>query len=439
MFSTLPPEANRQAQQLYRKLLWSYIGITSAVLGLSAVVLYSFIADSMQRQHEEELQVLAEAAAPSLEVAKTQSEFFNADTAQMHWHALEQHSQSLEWYDADGTLIIREGKVFSELALPEATTLSEVGILERDLQQDLYVVTLPVIQSGNIIGFVRASESLRILRIPLQKLRWGMVFGGAIGMGTIVLSGFWLARQALQPFVQSYQRLREFTADASHELRAPLATVQAGLDTLQATSEHWPETDLATLNSMDSATHQLRQLTDALLALARMDRPTALQEQDIPLQELLEDLVDIYEAMAEEQGVQLIYQSDKPATVHGNNGLLVQLFTNLIQNGIQYTPKGGTVTITLTQAGKHALVLVQDNGIGIATDDIPKVFERFWRADKARSRRKGGLGLGLAIANDIVKNSHGSIRLDSTLEKGTTLEVRLPAVKTISKERILFN
>ena len=425
---SLTPEGDIRARRLYWRLLASYLGVTVAVFGSGAIALYAFVSHAMRQELKEELKVLAEAAAPSLDLAETQSEFFTGQAAADHWHALEQHSQSLEWYDADGRLLVREGKVFSSLPLPEAAELDVEGLVERDYQQQLYVATLPVYEEGSVAGIVRASEAVRVIEKPLTQLRWGLVIGGAVGLGAIVLSGLWLSRLALEPFVQSYRRLRQFTADASHEMRSPLAVIQAAIDMISDHSEGLPEAERANISRIGSATQKLRRLTESLLKLARSDETVKPTLQTIPLHELLQDLVDALEEVAAERGVQLLTRDLESVSVRGDNAQLVQLFTNLLDNGIKYTPNGGSVTVKLSRANNQAIAVVADTGVGIAPDDIPHVFERFWQADKARSRQTDGLGLGLAIAHDIAKRHNSNIYVRSQVGRGSKFEVSLPAI-----------
>lgn len=429
---SLTSEGDRRARRLYRQLLVSYLGITTTVFGLGAIALYIFVSHSLRQQLREELEVLAEAAAPSLEIAKSGSdaaeEFFAGESAAGHWHTLEQHSQSLEWFDAQGELLVREGKVFPSLVLPDGASLDTDGLLQRDCEQQLYVAILPVYEAGELAGIVRTSEAIRIVEVPLTKLRWGMVIGGCLGLGAIALSGLWLSRMALQPFLQSYQRLRQFTADASHEMRSPLAVTQAAVDSIASHTDQVSEADQINLGRIDTATRQLRRLTEALLQLARTDEAVLLVQQKIPLHELLQDLTDAFEVVAAEKNIQLKCDVLAPATVQGDGAQLMQLFTNLVQNSIKYTPSGGDVTVKLVQTKHQAIATITDTGIGIAHDDLPRVFERFWRADKVRSQQTDGLGLGLAIAYNIAERHKGDIKVESQLGKGSTFQVSLPAI-----------
>ncbi|MEM9567736.1 MAG: HAMP domain-containing sensor histidine kinase [Cyanobacteria bacterium P01_E01_bin.34] len=423
---SLTPAGDRRARRLFRRLFLSYVVAAVAVVGTSAVALYLFVSHSLRQHLQEELIVLAEAAAPSLEVAQDRSEFFDPATAAEHWHALEQHSQSLEWYDPQGNPIVREGKVFSNLPLPDVASIDIEGQVELDRQQRLYVATLPVFDAGQPIGIVRASEALRIVEAPLTRLKWGLIIGGGLGLGALSLFGAWLSRLALEPYLQSYQRLRQFTADASHEMRSPLAVAQAALDVISSHAELLPEADRGNLALIDSATHQLRTLTEALLKFARTDKAAELSLESIPLHELLQDTVDALELIAEDKGIQLSCGTIEPAIVRGDSSKLVELFDNLLHNGIKYTPSGGSIAVELTRKGSLAIASITDTGVGIAPEDIPHVFERFWRADKARTSQTKGLGLGLAIAANIAQLHGGEIQVRSQLRQGSTFTVCLP-------------
>ncbi|MEM1369395.1 MAG: HAMP domain-containing sensor histidine kinase [Cyanobacteria bacterium P01_H01_bin.15] len=427
MFSSLPPNASRRARRLYRRLLISYIGVTTVIMSLSSLSLYAVVSSSLHRQHRNELKILAELAAPSLSVAKSRSEFFDPTKKDTHWHDLERRSQSIEWFDGSGNLLVREGKIFSELPLPPID--NDAGDLKvvHDREEGLYVATLAVFEAQNLVGIVRASESLRDVRVPLIRLRWGLLGVTCLSAFFAGVAGLWLSRLGLKPFTQSYQRLRQFTADASHEMRSPLAVIRAGLDVLLEKADALPPSTQKTLGNIDEATQQLRQLTGALLELARTDNASSEFARDpIPLNELLEDLVGAFEVIAADAGIELRSQKIVPVTIQGDNAALVRLFSNLLQNGIQYTAAGGKVLVSLVKDGNQAIVTVADTGIGLTPEDTSRVFERFWRADHARSRRTGGLGLGLAIAQDIARNHGGEIRVRSAINQGSTFEVLFP-------------
>lgn len=238
-----------------------------------------------------------------------------------------------------------------------------------------------------------------------------------------------LTRQALRPIEQSFQQLKQFTADASHELRNPLAGIKTSVDVMQSHPERVHPADVNKLAAIASATDQMTQLVDDLLLLARHDgnlTTLANQAADIPLDDLLEDLVDSFVPQADAKAIALQFSLQSCSIIRGDATQLRRLFSNLLSNAVQYTPSQGKITVKSRSEGGWAVVDVSDAGMGIAPEHIPHVFDRFWRADPARSQREGGTGLGLAIAQSIAHAHHGQISVQSQLGNGSTFCVRLP-------------
>jgi signal transduction histidine kinase len=172
---------------------------------------------------------------------------------------------------------------------------------------------------------------------------------------------------------------------------------------------------------------RMSRLTDQLLTLSRRDAGVEqLTPAPLDLHALVAGVADGLHALAEARGVQLRLDGDGPVWVAGDEGRLRQVFINLLDNALKYTSAGGTVTVRVGRRGPAAVVSVMDTGIGIPPEHLPRVFNRFYRVDKARSRSEGGAGLGLSIAQSIVKAHGGTIELTSTVAQGTTCTVTLP-------------
>jgi signal transduction histidine kinase len=283
-------------------------------------------------------------------------------------------------------------------------------------------------------GYIRASQSAQDVQTAQQQLLLGLFAGGAIALGLTGLGGLWLTRKSVQPIEQSFRQLRQFTADASHELRSPLTAIQTSIDVILNHPERIHPKDAKKLAAIASATTQMHRLAEDLLLLARMDAPLALsaheERQPLSLSDLLQELVELIEPSAEQKDIQLQCKPLPPIVILGDRNQLGRLFSNLLHNAVQYTPAGGRVSVTLTKQARYAVVSVEDTGIGIPEEQLPLIFDRFWRADKARSRREGGTGLGLAIAKAITQRHHGKIGVTSTLDQGTCFTVKLPLMTT---------
>ncbi|MBS0209399.1 MAG: HAMP domain-containing protein [Planctomycetes bacterium] len=229
-------------------------------------------------------------------------------------------------------------------------------------------------------------------------------------------------------------QMRQFTADAAHELRSPMAAMQSSLDvalTIDRTPEEYKEILAQTLEECAS----LRDLVNKLLTLAETDAGRITKPaQPTELDKIVSRSCEMFAAVAETRDVRLNLAKLEPANVYGDAARLRQVITNLIDNAIKFTPQAGTVTVELT-ADPHrgeAQLRVCDTGVGIVATDLPHIFERFYRADKARQRgdKSTGSGLGLSICESIVSAYHGTIRADSYPGRGTTIFVTLPLAQT---------
>lgn len=220
-----------------------------------------------------------------------------------------------------------------------------------------------------------------------------------------------------------YDSQVRFVSAASHELRAPLTVIQANLDLLQAKRISESERDTAVVEASAEASRMARLVGD-LLVLARADAGIPIRREAVELDRVVLEVLG--EARHLARGQRLEVTDVQPAVVRGDPDRLKQLFLNLVENAIKYTPTTGQIRVGITTRGREAVVTISDTGVGISPDDLPRVFERFFRADPARSRDPGGSGLGLSIAKWVAAEHGGSIELASRLGGGTTATVRLP-------------
>jgi heavy metal sensor kinase len=225
---------------------------------------------------------------------------------------------------------------------------------------------------------------------------------------------------------EAFQKQRQFAADASHELRTPLAIIQAesslALDKRRTQAEYRRSLEL-----VSQEVSYMSEIIAKLLLLARQDAASEPAEfQDVNVKDLMSEISSDLEALAQEKGVTFSLGSMDDLTVKGDKFKLKQLFLNILDNAIRYTPSGGSVSSSLARKNGSALVSISDTGIGIPAEDLPFIFDRFYRVDKARSRANGGLGLGLAIASSIARLHGGAIEVESQVGKGSIFRVTLP-------------
>jgi heavy metal sensor kinase len=224
----------------------------------------------------------------------------------------------------------------------------------------------------------------------------------------------------------AFRRQRQFTADASHELRTPLTAIKGQVEVALT----WPRDPAAyreVLQAVNEDVDRLIRLVGSLLTLARADAgQIPIAQEAVDVSGLVEAAVEQVRAAAGQRNIQLVVEAGPSVTLPADEDLLLQLLLNLLDNAIKYTPSGGEVTAGWSTDGSQVSLWVHDTGVGIASEHLPHIFDRFYRVDKARSRAEGGVGLGLSICRWIAEAHGGSISVESLPGKGSTFTVRLP-------------
>jgi heavy metal sensor kinase len=225
---------------------------------------------------------------------------------------------------------------------------------------------------------------------------------------------------------EAFIKQRQFVADASHELRTPLAVIQAE-SSLALEKPRDQEQYRRSLELVSQEVSYMSAIVGKLLLLARSDAGSEqLNIQEVDVAGLVDELGQDLEALAQEKDLRLCFGPMDALPVRGDRVRLRQLFLNILDNALRYTPAGGTITGSVVRKDDQAVVSVGDTGIGIPEEHLPFIFDRFYRVDKARTSREGGTGLGLAIATSIAKMHGGTIEVESAFGTGTTFRVRLP-------------
>ena len=230
--------------------------------------------------------------------------------------------------------------------------------------------------------------------------------------------------EMLASLEEAYAAQQRFVSDASHELRAPLTSIQANLELLRERKDMSVEERENAVTEAAAEANRLARLVADLLALARADAGTTLRREDVELDRVLMDVVG--DARHLVNGQRLEIETLEPCVIRGDRDRIKQLLLILVDNAIKYTPAPGSISVSLRRDTTAAVFEVRDTGIGISAADLPRVFERFYRADRARSRDPGGTGLGLPIARWIATEHGGAVELASAPSRGTTATARLP-------------
>lgn len=336
--------------------------------------------------------------------------------------------------DRSGRTIARSGFLSKEL--PPCLEKSFWQTFE-DYEGNRYhrISRLLYTQDDLVWGYMQLGRSLEDLNDYLASLRLILLLGLLTAIVLISLSSWWLAGLAMQPIHRSYQQMQQFTADAAHELRTPVAAIRATVQAVLRINELPEQEEVESLETIERQSRRLSHLVQDLLLLSWIEQQESpVQQLSCYLNELLNQLVEEFEALAIAAELTLVadIRVNQLLYVTGNEEQLCRLISNLIVNAIQYTPAGGQVTVILNRSERQALIQVQDTGIGIAPEEQTRIFERFYRVKQDRSRASGGSGLGLAIAHAIAQAHHGSLQLKSELGKGSTFIIRLPLATVLS-------
>lgn len=240
-----------------------------------------------------------------------------------------------------------------------------------------------------------------------------------------IFASIYLSNISMKPILISYQKQKDFVENASHELRTPLAVLQNRLESLFRNPEATILDSSESIGSSLEEVRNMRLLTTNLLNLARRDDGLKADLVEVPAS-YFDEIFENYSIVAEENGKTLTVNNLIHQTVRTDKVLLKQLLTILFDNAIKYSDEDGVITLTANVKERHLYFTVADNGIGISDSDKKKIFDRFYRVDKARTRQKGGFGLGLSLAKQIIKTLNGHITVRDNKPKGTVFEVRLP-------------
>jgi signal transduction histidine kinase len=220
---------------------------------------------------------------------------------------------------------------------------------------------------------------------------------------------------------------RDFVANASHELKTPVAAIQALAETIGSAASEDPGAVPRFVEQLERESKRLARVISDLLDLSRLEGATA-ERSEVRFDRLAADEAERYRRRADRAGVSLQVAADGPVSITGSARDLGLLVRNLVENAIQYTRRGGNVTVSVRlDDGGRAMLEVRDSGIGIPSKEQSRIFERFYRVDRARSRETGGTGLGLSIVRHVAENHGGTVAVDSEVGRGSTFTVRLPA------------
>jgi two-component system, OmpR family, manganese sensing sensor histidine kinase len=442
-------------QTTRRRLAIWYTIVTAIVLLVFASGMYVYVRSTLIERIDDTLSHVVEVVSRSIAIdrvsAPGQISQFRINVAasfQNDADGVDDDRIDLELFSLGGELLWSTLK--EPLNLPVWINLDGEtvrGKSDRVLRQ----ITAPVNKHGVLVGLLRVSHPWFEVTKPTELLIIDLAIGTSLVITSVAAIGWLLSGIAIEPVKASYQQLKQFTADASHELRNPIATIQTNVQVALSEEPLQPQ-QRQQLQTIERLTRRLGRLVDDLLFLARQDSSIITPEfRIVPLDALLMETIEEQQLAAAAREISLTLEIIDPLPVHhrqlehlehlevfsinGDWDRLARLFTNLLTNAIQYTPPqlDGKAQINvqlkqlMRQNTSYLQVTVQDTGIGIPAPALPHLFDRFYRVDPARTANPGdvssGSGLGLAIVQAIVANHHGELSIESQVDVGTTVTV----------------
>ncbi len=263
----------------------------------------------------------------------------------------------------------------------------------------------------------------------LTNLIYTFLVVAAVMLVFIYLISRFFANKAIKPVEDSFEKQKQFIADASHELKTPLTVINTNVDVLLSNGDSSINSQSKWLGYIKSEVERMTKLTNDLLYLAQLDYPdTRLIYSDFCLSKTVESVILTMEAIFFEKNISFEYKVEPELMIHGNSEQLRQVVMILMDNGVKYTNSNGAVALTLKKNGNSAVLSLTNTGEGIPGEQLGRIFDRFYRADKSRARQMGGYGLGLPIAASIISRHGGKISVKSIPDESTTFIVELPLV-----------
>lgn len=327
--------------------------------------------------------------------------------------------------------VIYRGQIIGTVYAYEHDT--EQALLLSGLQQNVGRISVVIAVAVLVLSVIIAkmlSTRFGILFSAIRNVREGNYSHRTAVGGKDEIAALAREFDSLADRLQMTETVRRrFVSDASHELKTPLASIRLLSDSILETEEIDSATVREFVGDIRNESERLQRITEELLRLTKLDSAAERRSEPVQAAEVVERVVHMLRMLAQEQKIALQVDIVAPCTVRATDDDLYQIVYNLVENGIKYNHPGGFVHISLAREGDNARLTVEDNGIGVPAEDLPKIFDRFYRVDKARSRAAGGTGLGLPIVRDTAVRHGGYVTAAQRPMGGTLFSVLLPLWK----------
>jgi heavy metal sensor kinase len=450
-----------------RLTLWYATVLAVSLIAFALLVYYAAGSVFSQRQ-DEVLRSTAETVA-SAYMEELEEEQSSAKANQVVLNELVFPNRYVEVTDAGGQVVAWSGNLSGHVVSIPPTTLTEAQkqSIGFAIVNNLRVAVVPLSRNREV-GYAAVAEPTSVVDESLRRLRRDFIAGIPLILLLASAGGYFLARKTLSPIAvmdqqtqritaenlaarldvmnehdelgglaatinrllsrleSSFKEQQRFVADASHELRTPLAVLRGETEVALSKSRNADEYK-DSLHLIKDEAERLSRIVEDLFLLAQqpLDR-TAVVKEAVRLDQIVAECGRAAQVLAAQKDISLKLDAQTPLSLNGDDELLQRMILNLLDNAVKYTPRGGAISIELTKKNGQAFIAVRDSGVGIPAKDLPHVFDRFYRVDKARARAVGGAGLGLSIARSIAQAHGGTIRVESD-RSGSSFTVELPS------------
>jgi len=410
-------------ERIRRRLTLGYVGIFALIF----VLLGAFVVVGFSREITEQQDLLltqeARNQASNLMYGE-QREVLATGSPDYSWIALDLEGRTT---DSD--------PVAASLGLPSADlaqqALEEDGVVTATIQgsDDVGVraVSMPMYdEAGEVVGVIQYAHSLREIWDSVNRLLLVLLPLGLGALGLAAFGGLYMAGRAVRPVRDSFDKQRAFVADASHELKTPLTLIRADTEVVLYRGRINPD-DRKLIEHVLAETDRMNAVLSDLLLVARLDAGKLdVSTEPFDLSVVLSESVERFGLRVSSKGVNLEVQTIGQLPVRGDPKRTGQILAVLLDNAVRFTPSGGRITVDGQLHDGWAEVSVRDTGPGIAPEHLPRIFDRFYRAEEARTRKSGGTGLGLAIARDLARAQKGDLQAENVKGGGTVFRLVLP-------------
>jgi signal transduction histidine kinase len=410
-------------ERIRRRLTLGYVGIFALIF----VLLGAFVVVGFSRELTEQQDVLL-----SQEARNQTSNLLNDEQREV----LATGSPEFSWIalDLQGR-VTDSDPVAASLGLPSAElareALEEDGVVSATIQgsdeSGVRTVSMPMYdEAGELVGVIQYARSLREIRDNVNRLLLVLLPLGLGALGLAAFGGLYMAGRAVRPVRDSFDKQRAFVADASHELKTPLTLIRADTEVVLYRGRIDPD-DRKLIEHVLAETDKMNAVLSDLLLVARLDAGKLdVSTEPFDLSTVLSESVERFGLRISGKDVNLEVQTAAQLPVRGDPKRTGQILAVLLDNAVRFTPSGGRITVDGQLHDGWAEVSVRDTGPGIASEHLPHIFDRFYRAEEARTRKSGGTGLDLAIARDLARAQKGDLQAENVKGGGTVLRLVLP-------------